>query len=548
MFAAALTFNAATGYDFIWDDPLVLQQIDQMRSIGDVLAPPEVVPKFYYRPVVFLTFLLDQAFGRGQAYWFHLTVVAWHTLVTGLVYLLARQLLGRRFFVEAGVAALLFAVHPVHVESVAWIAGRSDVIATAFVVLALLVGRAESSWSGWAAGACLLFGMLSKEVAVSGLVLLPARDWFVDRKLRWQRYLPLVVALGVYLAMRRFGLGRVDTGLATGTGIGENIYAVLCALGWYVAKMPVPFYSGAFVPEIPMSPFYASAGFALLAATFAAAVVGRPRVVAFLLLWFVVTLAPSLLVIVRRSASAVLAERYLYLPSVGAVILVAWALVALRSVSARGWQIAVALFIPVAMLAGMESAQRSDVWANDLTFWSDVAAQTPNHSMPRRELANAYMKRQKLDEAEKELQAALALPSNPQDRVMTYNNLGNIFLRRGDLDAAASAFEAGAALYPHNYVFNGLGRTAMRRAERAQERGDQAVVVQQVKAASRFLQQALARDPNDYKSHVLLGQVLFSLHDRAGARQHLETALRIESRGAVADTARQYLQQLNAGG
>lgn len=548
MLAAVLVFHSVTRYGFIWDDPLVLQQIDQIRSLGDLLVPPDVVPKFYYRPVIFLTFLLDRSLGGGQAYWFHVTVVAWHTLVTGLVYLLARQLLGKRFVLEAGIAALLFAVHPVHVESVAWIAGRSDVIATAFVLVALLISRGGPAWRGWAAGACLLVGMLSKEVAIAGIVLLPARDWLLDRRLPWLRYVPLVLAVVVYLAMRNVGLGKVDTGIATGAGIGENVHALLSALGWYATKILVPLRSGAYVPQVPTGIFYTSAGLVVLAATLVTVLIGRPRAVAFLLLWFVVTLAPSLLVIVRTSASAVLAERYLYLPSVGAVILIARGLVALHCASARVWQIAVALLVPVAMLAAMESAERSEVWANDLTFWGDVVAHAPDQAMPRRELANAFMKRQQLDEAERELEAALALPSSTQDRVMTYNNLGNIFLRRGDLDAAASAFEAGAKLYPHNYVLNGLGRTAMRRAERAQERGDQAEVVQQVHAARRYLEQALARDPDDYKSHVLLGQVLFSLGDRDSARRHLETALRIQPRGPVADTARQYLRQLNARG
>lgn len=548
MLAAVCVFQSSTRYGFIWDDPLVLQQIAEMKSFGDLLVPPDLVPKFYYRPIVFLTFLLDQNIGRGHPYWFHFTVVAWHVLVTGLVFLFARQLLGRRFVVEAGVAALLFAVHPIHVESVAWIAGRSDVIATAFVVLAMMAAAGRAWWRAWAAGGCLLLGMLAKEVAMAGLVLIPARDWLVDRRLRWTFYLPIAAALGIYLLMRNAGLGSVDTGLATGTSIGQNLYDVLSAIGWYVAKIPVPFRSGAYVPDVPANPFYASLGLALLLVTAAAGALGRPRVVAFLLFWFVVTLAPSLLVIVRRSASAVLAERYLYLPTVGAAILLASAMVALRSASAGAWKIAVGLFVPVAILAGMESAARSAVWENDLAFWSDVAERTPNHSMPRRELASAYMNRQRLAEAERELQAALELPSSTQDRVMTYNNLGNIYLRRGDLDAAASAFEAGAALYPHHYVFNGLGRTAMRRAERAQERGDQVEVVRQVNSARRFLEQALARDPNDYKSHVLLGQVLFSLRDQVGARRHLEAALRIESRGTVADTARQYLQQLNAGG
>src|SRR5512139_4016754 len=130
--AAVVAYLPATKNGFVWDDPLVLDQLRQMHDWRDVWWPPAAVPKFYYRPFIFLTFFLDRWLGGETPFAFHATVIVWHALVTGLVFLVARELLGAAHTLEAGIAALLFAVHPVHVESVAWIAGRSDVIATAF--------------------------------------------------------------------------------------------------------------------------------------------------------------------------------------------------------------------------------------------------------------------------------------------------------------------------------------------------------------------------------------------------------------------------------
>jgi tetratricopeptide (TPR) repeat protein len=308
-----------------------------------------------------------------------------------------------------------------------------------------------------------------------------------------------------------------------------------------------PLHLNAYVPAVPATSPYIVAGLAAVAAVAIAAWRGareRRAVVTFLCVWLAVTLAPSLLVLVRRSASAVLAERYLYLPSVAFVILAARAVAWLGGASAAARRVAIAALAVLALAAAWSSARRSEVWADDLVFWRDVAAKSAGDAMARRELASALMRRDLLDEARGEFEAALALDSSREDRVMAYNNLGNLHLRRDELDAAERSYQAGLALYPHPYLLSGLGRLAMKRAEQAQTRGDEREVVRQVEAARDFFQRALAADPNDYKNHVLLGQVFFTLRRRDEAREHLETALRIEPRGRVADTARDFLRRL----
>jgi tetratricopeptide (TPR) repeat protein len=226
------------------------------------------------------------------------------------------------------------------------------------------------------------------------------------------------------------------------------------------------------------------------------------------------------------------------------VILAGHAVALLGRRSARARNAALAILAVLALAGAWGSTVRSRVWADDLVFWRDVAAKSSDDAMAHRELAGALMRRDLLDEARVEFEAALALESSREDRVMTYNNLGNLHLRRDELDAAEKSYQAGLALYPHHYLLSGLGRLAMKRAEQAQARGDQREAVRQVRAARDFFERALEADPNDHRNHVLLGQVLFSLNQRTAAREHFETALRIEPNGRIADTAREFLSRM----
>jgi Flp pilus assembly protein TadD len=195
------------------------------------------------------------------------------------------------------------------------------------------------------------------------------------------------------------------------------------------------------------------------------------------------------------------------------------------------------------------------VWADDLTFWSDVAAKTPTDALPHRELATALVERGRLAEAESELLHALAGRADAEGRAMTYNNLGNLYRRVGRFEDAQQAFEAGLKIVAHPTLYHNLGMMLMSKIEREQQAGDQAALLRDMAQARAAFAHALQLGQraaatsafpqwDEAKTHALLGQVLFSLGDRAGAREHLETALRLEPRGTVADVTRRYMQKL----
>ena len=144
---ALATFVRALGNGFVWDDKLILsKQLSAFPTLGHVFFPPANIPQyspFYYRPMVVLTYLVDRTLGGGSPVPFHATPILLHALVSCLALLLFRRLLGPNATVAAIVGALAFAVHPVHTEVAAWMAGRGDAIAAVGVLVALL------SWGRW---------------------------------------------------------------------------------------------------------------------------------------------------------------------------------------------------------------------------------------------------------------------------------------------------------------------------------------------------------------------------------------------------------------
>ncbi len=559
---AVVLYFPALHNAFIWDDPLVLRQLQAIHSVRDLFILPAIIPHFYFRPLIFLSYLIDRELGAGTPLAFHASVVAVHALNTFLVGVLASRLYPSNWLVAIG-SAVLFAVFPTHVESVAWMAGRSDVIACAFVlgtVLLFMNGGERGRYL--LGGLTFLLGLLAKETALTGLCLIPLLDWLRARRLHWRRYLPLVAASVAYFLLRRQALGQFGGGTVTGAGAPQLGSDLMRALGFYAVQAVMPWRLCAYIPQVPAGWDYAVIGCAVLLAS-GTYVAWQARRVherhvwppLFLLAWFFGTLAPSLTVILRRSASAPVADRYLYLPSVASGIFIAWCVVRVCESRRLNWRWSAACLGVIATAFAVQVVRYMPVWATDLAFWSDVAAKEPEDALPHRELASVLIERGRLQEAERELQRALAARSDRDGRAMTYNNLGNLYRRLARYDDAQQAFEAGLRITPHPTLYHNLGMTVMNQLEHAQPT-DQAVLLREMTAARTAFEQALRLGhlPNatgagfpewdEAKTHALLGQVLFSLGDRAGAREHLEAALRLQPSGPVADVTRRYMQRL----
>ena len=470
--------------DFVWDDPIVLErQLPYFDGPADAFFPPRDVPQWsahYYRPLVVVSYLLDdlvvrtlyppEARDAGRRLVFHASPVLLHgvssALVVALGAALARRFRGQRSTLAVPVAAgLLFAVHPVHVESVAWLAGRSDLLCAAFALAAILawLRYLETRRAAWlpAAAALALAAMLSKEVGLALvallplLALLPGRDAALPGReaARDAGFAAAVVgfAAAVALALR---WAAAPPGPGSAIAWTDPVRTILAALGWYAAKTAWPAPLSAFVDRVP-----GSVGF-VIAGAFVAGGIGalvgaslarrRAGAEAFAAALFLLPLAPALAVSAGTIAATPLAERYLYLPSAGAVLL--GALIA-ENLAQRSTQIsthrapAVVLGMAAAIAAVALPATliRQRAWRDDLAFWSDAAEKAPGGWLVQNALGTVLVDAGRTPEAEARFRRAFELAARPIDRAQARANLGSLFSRQQRWDDAIAEFRAALA-------------------------------------------------------------------------------------------------------
>jgi 4-amino-4-deoxy-L-arabinose transferase-like glycosyltransferase len=207
-----LTYAAALTTGFTADDFFILARTKAANGLQHAGSYFRAGFFEYYRPVAFVSHALDWTVWGAEPFGYHLTNVLLHTGSTLLVWVLGRRLLDGAAPV---VAALLFALHPASHEAVYWIAARFDLLATFFTLLALwcLSGRTMGGRiAGWAA-----FGLalLSKESAISLLIIAPAWDVVVERR-DWRttarRLVPLLAVAAACLVVRSLGTDVAATG------------------------------------------------------------------------------------------------------------------------------------------------------------------------------------------------------------------------------------------------------------------------------------------------------------------------------------------------
>ena len=393
----------------------------------------------YYRPLMTFGYLLTYQIAGDVPFSFHLVNLLLHALVVLLVFYLLRRWSGERV---ALLAAGLFALHPVHTESVAWIAGVTDLELSVFYLLTfLLYLRLAQPNRGMglrlAMCASLAMAFLSKEQAMTLPVLATLFEHFYreDRsatspRQKFSRYGPLWVIAAVYLVVRITLLGGLASIVSRpGLSFPEVILSAISLTGEYLWKLIWPLNLSSFYVFHKSSHITDPAVlFGLLALALCAAVFlelwFRKRLLSFGLVWLFLTLGPVLNA--RWMPAGVFAERYLYLPSVGFCWIFAWAAVALWQANISPFLRPLSRLVPyllagIALLCGMKTVARNRDWRSEQTLFQRTLATQADASMIRSNLGAIYFNRGETAKAEHEWLQALA--AGPND-VFALNNLG----------------------------------------------------------------------------------------------------------------------------
>lgn len=551
---AVLAYANSLSNGFVWDDPIILsRQLPVFDSLQAVFLPPRDIPQYspdYYRPITTASFLLDKAVGGASPFVFHLSVVLAHAATSALLCLLALQLFERDATGTAAAlfAGLLFAVHPIHTESVAWAAGRSDVMATGFLLAVLCVRSSRtSSWGRSAAAGLLTFAALgAKETGVAVYPLMVLQDTLAIRRgaasrttaAGWtRRYAGPVVAGAIYSLLRRAALGEMvgsAPGEARPTGALTEIVAALAA---YLGKLVWPVGLNAYIDQVPGS----TISFLFVLAILVAAVLVSIRLwrrgeslPLFFVLWMVLTLAPSL-TIVWKIPDAPMAERYLYLPSAGFCLLVAFAVKGLLSAprTARLRPALAALCILLLAGSAFATVRRNRVWKNDLALWEDAARKSRRSGMAFRSLATAYQRAGSYDEARQYFELALGRRNDAKGLQVIHNNLGTLAMQAQSFDEAVRQYREALEANPNapDSLFN-LGLALFYAGGRTQSAARQALA---------YYRKAERLSPHDPDIQAALGQALLVVGERQRAREHMQRALDLGVQEATAAGIRRML-------
>ncbi len=361
----------------------------------------------YYRPLFLIWLLVNHSlFGLHPFFW-HLTSILAHLGVTSVVYWLVLRL--SRDQKIAAIAALIFGVHPVHVESVTWISGVPDPLLALLVIPSFLafMNYREDKGGKWLAISVGLFSaaLLAKETAIvlPGLVvayvlLCADAPWAKKLGDAVKSLVPYAVVSGVYLVLRAAALrGLAHTTVEIPATI--SLYTLPSVVWFYIKQLFIPvhlsaFYDTPYVTHVSWKYLLAPLTGVLISIAVLAVAYWKSRspLVGLAAAWVLLPLAPVVNLSLLPMGDFV-HDRYLYLPSIGFAVLVAIALAKLDeiSIAPRFAASAVVGVIVVAMIAG--TVVQSRPWKDDITLYAHGMKIAPNNDLPRNKLAATFVAR-----------------------------------------------------------------------------------------------------------------------------------------------------------
>ena len=535
------------------DNPLVHQLSGIWRAWIMPYWPPQH-PAGQYRPLTIVSFTIDWVLSGGDPRWFHAMNVMWHAAASVLVWALLRRMLSPA---GALAGALLFAVHPVHVEAVSNVVGRAELMAATFA-LATLVAHSRRHWS---AIPLFLLALASKESAIVTLGLAVAWDLvierdprvaFRDRRWLYAGYLVGVAALAVALAAVFAGRRFVDVAvLWINADTGVRLLTMLGVVVHYVRLMIAPTsLSADYNPRVINLEHSLSlpviAGAVILFAWGLGVAIAwrRSRPAAYGLLWFAIAVSPVSNVLF--ASGIVLAERTLYLPSVAIALLGG---LALERLAPRRTSLTLAVATVVVLLFAARTWTRTPVWRSNRVLILTTADEVPQSYKIHHRMAGILMNLRDTVSANKEY--ALATHLFPGDPYL-YREVAEAALQQRDPRRALAALDTAIQLMPDHasphlrrgdaHFMLGNWSGAIESARRAYALAPDSiralVIVATAHRASGDPAAALAtyRDavrshPNAWLLHAGLAGLLLEQGDVAGARAEADQAMNL-SRGS----------------
>lgn len=501
--------------------------------------------KTYWHPITWLSHMLDvQLFGMNAGSHLMINLMV-HTLNTLLLLYVFRRMTGKLW--PSAIVAALFALHPLNVESVAWVAARKNLLSTMFWMFTILAYVRYVEKSDLKRYALILavfsLGLLTKPMLVTlPCVLLLLDFWPLRRFQIGQRSAldhpnvpmgrlilekaPMLVLSAVSVYISTFSLYNYgDLVAVESVPMRLRVANALVSYVAYLGKMAVPLNLTCFYPFPIEVPLWKSTGAVALltVVTITAARLLRQHPY-FLIgwLWYLGTLFP-VIGLMQAGLWPAVADRFVYVPLIGIYVIIAWSLAELSKKMSRSvvW-ITTSATILILALVGF-SHKQVGYWKNSITLFSHAVAVTKENYLSHYALGYAYEQKRKVDDAIFHYKAALEINPNEVD---VHYNLAILMASKGHLEEAIRYYKNVLRIEPTDaQAHNNLGNIFFR-----QEKWDKAV---------RQYQEAIHINSEYAMAHNNLGATMMRQGRIPKAVQHFRAALRIKPED---EQTRRYLQ------
>jgi len=559
-----------------WDDPNYIMN-NEMITTFSWENLKKIFSTYYmgnYHPLVLLSFAFDFSLVKITAFGYHLHNLILHLVNTVLVYYLFFRLLKKNVNAAAFIA-LIFALHPMHVESVAWVSERKDLLYTAYFFLSLIayyyyLQKQEKKWYLLSIFLFILSN-LSKAQAVTLPVVLLLMDYFTSRPFKWSRIwekIPFFLISLVFGIIAVFAQKEGAALNALGIPLSQSVFFGTYSLVVYLFKFFLPV-NQCGVYEYPLTdqgaaPWYMYvAPLVLVALLF---IIWRYRkeekTITFGLLFFLVTIFPVLQFL--PVGGAIVAERYTYIPYLGLSLIVAfyfwkW----LATIPKKYQQALVVAVVLLMLLMTFLTRQRTLVWKDSVVFWTDVIEKYPKSARAYGNRAFIYNENEDYPNAIRDLSEGIKLDPTDSKKLSFYYSRGLIYRKIEKFDSALMDYTHAIRYNPDNFkIFFKRGILYTDKFNKPDSGiidfklflskypddldgnfnlGIAFLKTGQADSAKRYFSRSLTIDPSKAQAYLLLGDILFGEKDYVTAYSNYQKA---QQYGMTPDKARmQYLKE-----
>jgi len=466
-----IVFGQTLWHDFInYDDPRYVYEntkITSGLSVSGIAWAFTHIHSMNWHPLTTISHMLDCQLYALRPGWHHFTNVLLHTIAVLLLFLALQQMTGA--FWQSAFVAAVFAIHPLRVESVAWIAERKDVLSGVFFMLMLLAYvhyvRSPSVRRYLVVVFVLACGLMSKPMLVTlPFVLLLLDYWPLDRirgqlRRRMLEKIPLI-ALSAISSVATFVAQKGAVGWTEQLPILERIDNAVVSYVLYIWQMLWPLRLAVFYPHpenrLPLWEIICSLLFLISISVVAIALRKQRPYLITGWFWYLGMLVPVIgLVQVGWQGRA---DRYTYLPQIGLYIAVTWAAADLTALwRHRRAIVSTAATLAVGLLSLRAWAQTS-YWRDSETLFKHALAVTTNNDVAENNLGIVYLQQAKLDKAISLLQAAVNLRP---DNTPAHENLAKALLQKGEVADALIHYQKLLELQPNNIEVHNIVGTVL---------------------------------------------------------------------------------------